>query len=222
MDASVINEVSAVRGAPTVRWGPKASYLGLVDSLPFAAQYEEVLLERGQRETATGTIHRDSKGRVRREYRIARGSGQGPIDFVVITDVAARSVVWLDIATNTATRFADFGPPPGQSIQGGWAFEALWWTEGGAEEKMIEGVLCRKAVRFGWPLGTALKATEAGEIWISDELKYSIFERVTAPESEYAWRLYNIRRTEPPDSLFVVPTAYTIASRSKLDPSPRK
>ena len=212
-------EVPAARGSPTIRWGPNASYIGPVVSLPFEALYEEVLRERGRRETATGTIYRDSGGRVRREYRIVHGSGQGPIDLVVINDLAARSVVWLDNATNTATRFIDFGPPPGQPLWGGWAFEGSWSVEGGAEEKTIEGVLCRKVARVGWPLGATLKGAEAGEIWISDELKYSVFERVTDPEHEYTWRLHNIRRTEPPDSLFAVPAAYTVVSRSKIDPS---
>jgi len=216
------NEVPTVRGASAVRWGPKASYLDPVESLPFEAQYEQVVRERGQRETATGTIHRDSKGRLRRQYRIAQASGQEPIDLVVINDFAARTAVALDIATNTATRFTDFGPPPGQPLVRGWAFEGSWSREGGAEEKMIEGVLCRKLARVGWPLGTALKVAEAGEIWVSDELKYSVLERVTDPEHEHTWRLYNIRRTEPPDSLFVVPAAYTMVSRSKLDPSPRR
>ena len=212
------NEVPTARGAGTVRWGPKATYIAPVESLPFQALYEEVLREGGQRETATGAIYRDSRGRLRREYRVAEGSGQEPINVVVINDFAARSAIWLDVATKTATRFTDFGPPPGESLQG-WAFEGLWSAEEGAEKKMIEGVLCRKVVPIRTRLGTPPKPIEAGEIWISNELKYSILERITGPETEYAWRVYSIRRTEPPHSLFVAPTTYTAVSRSKLDSS---
>jgi hypothetical protein len=86
---------------------------------------------------------------------------------------------------------------------------------------MIEGLVCRKVARVGWPLGSPLKVAEAGEIWISEELKYSVFEWVTGPEYEHRWRLYNIQRREPPESLFVVPRGYTVVSRSKLDPNYR-
>jgi hypothetical protein len=122
----------------------------------------------------------------------------------------------LDIAANTATIFTDLGFPSGEPLRG-WAFEGPSSTEGGAEEKTIEGVLCRKVTRIGGPLGAGLKAGEGGEIWISDELKYSIREDMTGPESEYAWRLYNIRRSEPPESLFVIPPGYAVVTKSKLE-----
>jgi hypothetical protein len=127
-------------------------------------------------------------------------------------------VAVLNPAIETAISFKDFGPRAGQTLLTGWGYRGCWSSEGGGEERTIEGVLCRKLARIGSPLGTELKVGETGEIWISDEIKFSVFERVTDPEGEYTWRLYNIRRTEPPESMFGIPAGYAIVSRSKLDP----
>jgi hypothetical protein len=186
--------------------------MGLVESLPFEARYEEILHGTGELQTGTGSIYRDSRGRVRREYRIAEGRGRSPIELVTITDLAARTIIALDAASRTATISTDFGPPLGQPVKG-WAYEGNWSPEGG-QERVIEGLLCRKLARISSPFGPASGASEAGEIWISDELKYSMLEWVTARGDEYRWRLYSIRRTEPSESLFAVPDGYGLVLRS--------
>lgn len=205
-------QVSETCGLPVVRWGPKASYMGLVESLPFEARYEEILRGTGELQTGTGSIYRDRRGRVRREYRIVEGRGRSPLELVTITDLAARTIVALDTASRTATTSTDFGPPLGQPVKG-WAFEGMWCPPGGVE-RIIEGLLCTKVVRCDSPLGGASGCSESGEIWISDELKYSLLERVTDPDGEYGWRLYSIRRTEPRESLFAVPDGYRLVLRS--------
>jgi hypothetical protein len=204
--------------APSVDFGPKASYGGIITSLPFEALYEATLTTRAGRGIGSGAIYRDSTGRVRREYRIQESGALEPNEWAVVTDFATHSVVVLNPATQSAISFEDFGPPARRKLLEGWGYHGCWSSEAGGEERTIEGVLCRKVARIGWPLGTALKVGETGEIWISDEIKYSVFERLIDPEQEYTWRLYNIRRKEPPESMFGIPAGYAVVSRSKLDP----
>lgn len=217
---------SADRG-PAVRWGPIASYLGVVRSMPFEARYEWAELTRDKsdassEERVTGAIYRDSAGRVRREYRTQVSTGEA-LELAVIVDLAARTVVALDIAAKAATRFTDMGPPPGREVPvTGWGYSGPWSLGTGPEERVIEGVACSKARPVAWPLGSALDPKVAGEIWVSDELKFSVLERVSDSGVEHTWRLYNIERTEPASSLFVVPDGYTEVVKSKFsDPPPK-
>ena len=202
----------------SLQLGPQASYGGVVTSLPFEALYEATMTTRAGRDIGSGSIYRDSRGRVRREYRIQESGALEPTEWAVVTDFATHSVVVLNTTTQTAISIKDFGLGVGRTLLTGWGYHGWWSSEGVPEERTIEGVLCRKLARIGAPLGTELKVWETGEIWISDEIKYSVFERVTDLEQEYTWRLYNIRRTEPPESMFGVPAGYAVVSRSKLDP----
>src|SRR5579859_1139474 len=199
--------------------GPKASYLAVVESLPFQARFEHILVTPNSRgvsteERVTGAIYRDSAGRVRREYGMHLSAGE-EIELVVILDLAARTVVAIDTAAKRATRFNEFGLPPGQSITlRGWGFSGAWSLEGARGERMIEGVECKKAHRIVPPLLSAAQTAEAGETWVSDELKYSILERLSDSQGKHSWRLYDIQRVEPPNSLCVVPAEYTEVVKS--------
>jgi hypothetical protein len=66
------------------------------------------------------------------------------------------------------------------------------------------------------PLGSRAEPSVAGEIWVSDEIKYSVLEHVTESQREHHWRLFDIRRVEPPSTLFAVPPGYTEVVKSKL------
>ncbi len=208
-------------------YGPIAFIVGVVECVPFMAQVEdiEVNLDANRvrsEERATGSICRDSQGRVRNKFQV-RGPKDEGFDLVFVCDYAARTVVAFDVAMKTATRLTDMGPPPGAwPGQGGWAFRGPWCLEGTAEKRTIEGVVCMKAARVAWPLGSPVDPKGIGEIWVSDELKFSVLERVSDPGREHTWRLYDIRRVEPPSSLFVVPAGYTEVVKSKYDAVPPK
>lgn len=219
-------EVPPSGSTPVIGWGPKAFYGGVVKAVPFEARFElfEVTRETSGvslEERITGAIYRDSAGRVRREYRTQVSTGEA-LQLAVIVDLAARTVVAVDIAAKAATRVIDFGPPPGNALSDGWGFMGPWSDEAEAGQRTIEGVACRKMRPEAWPLGSALDPKVAGEIWVSDELKFSVLERVSDSGREHTWRLYDIRRVEPPSSLFVVPDGYTEVVRSKFDAVPPK
>ncbi len=217
-------ELPSACSIPCVQYGPIASYLGVVKSVPFAARYEEVHVRRDSRgvsseERVIGTIYRDGAGRVRREYQM-RGSNGEALGLVVISDLAARTVVALDLAGRQATRFTNMGAPPDEMPQGGWAFSGLWSLEGGANEKMIEGVACKKAHRVVLTKGSVVKSTEVGEIWVSAGLKFAVYEHESDPHREYTWRLFDIQRAEPPSSLFAIPAGFTELVPSKYEAAP--
>jgi hypothetical protein len=198
---------------PSVDLGPRASYGGIVTSLPLQATYEMTLVAPSSHLIASGAIYRDSAGRVRRECHIRENAALESVDWVVVTDLAAHNAVVLNAADQTAISIKDFGPPQGRSaLTTGWGYHGCWSSDAG-EEMNIEGELCRKVARIGGPFGAELKNGETGEIWISDEIKYSVFERVTDPEQEYTWRLYDIQRKEPPESIFGIPAGYAVVSK---------
>jgi hypothetical protein len=192
-----------------------------VRSVPVEARYEEIEISRDERgvnseERVTGTIYRDSTGRERREYFV-EGSGGETLEFAAISDFDARTAVALDIAAKAATRFTDMGPPPGPwPLQGLWSFGGPWSLEETAQKRTIEGVSCRQARPVALPPGSRAEPSVVGEIWVSDEIKYSVLEHVTDPQREHHWHLFDIRRVEPPSTLFAVPSGYTEVVKSKL------
>lgn len=220
-------EVPGACSIPGAQWGPIATFLGVVKSLPFEGSFELNLVERDRyggvnsEKKITGSIYRDSDGRFRRDYR-AQVSGEQMIEVTAIVDVAIRTVVALDVAAKMSRIFTNIGPEPGSAHLEGWGFTGAWSLERPAVEKVIEGVLCRRAKREGWPLGSALKSEEGGELWVSDEIKLSVFEHVSDPGRERTWRLYDIRRVEPPSALFVIPSGYTEVVMPKLGMAPPK
>jgi hypothetical protein len=221
------DEIPATKSAAVFQGGPKASFLAVVKCLPFGARFEEIQVTKDPRglsteERVTGAIYRDSAGRVRRELHLQR-KNEDDLELTTIADFAARTVTALDVAAKIATRFTDMGPPPGHEIPvTGWGYRGPWSLGTAPEERVIEGVACRKAQPVPWPLGSPAEPKVVGEIWVSNELKYSVLERVGDPGREYTWRLYDIRRVEPPSSLFVVPVGYTEVVRSKFDTAPPK
>jgi hypothetical protein len=217
--------ILGAKSAALFQMGPKASFLQVVKSLPFWAKFEQIHVTTDSRGVSTekrvsGNICRDSAGRVRREVR-AEGKDQESPELVIIADVTARTATILDVLAKLAVRFTEMGPPPGKNANWGWGFSGPWSLQGAREERIIEGVVCRKARRVVPPLLSAGESAETGEVWVSDELKYSVLERVTDPErGAHTWRLFDIRRIEPPSVLFDVPVGYTEVVRSKTGSTP--
>lgn len=214
-------------GAAVFQFGPIASCIGALKSTPFEARYEEIEVSRGPQEAhpdkrVAGTVYRDGAGRERRECSV-RGGGDA-FELVLISDFEARTAIALDVAAKAATRFTDMGPPRGQPWlgQGGWSFRGPWSFEAAAETRMLEGVACRRAQPVGLPLGSGAEPAAVGEIWVSDEIKYSVLEHVTEPRRDHHWRLFDIRRVEPPSSLFAVPAGYAEVVKSKFDRTTRE
>lgn len=213
--------VSSPDRARVLQLGPIASCIGAVKSVPFVARYEEIEISKGphgvsSEERVTGAIYRDRAGRQRRECLVQRVGGEA-YELVLISDFDGRTAVALDVGAKAATRFTHMGPAPGPwPLQGLWSFRGPWSLEETAEKRMIEGVSCRRAEPVALPPGPAVEPSSGGEVWVSDEIKYSVLERVSDPEHEHAWRLYGIRRVEPPAALFAVPVGYTEVVKSKL------
>ena len=205
-------------------FGPRASVLGVIKSVPFEARFDETEtqppLGTASAETITGAVFRDSAGRVRMEFRVSR-ERQRTYELVAISDFGARTAIALDPQARVATRLTDMGAPPGGAVSlSGWAFRGPWSVKPGAEEKTIGGVLCKMATPDIQPGASRTAGSLSGEIWISDEIKYSVLEHVTDARGTHTWRLFDIRRVEPPSSLFVVPPGYSEVVRPKLDRPP--
>jgi hypothetical protein len=224
-EAAMGDRLQSMRDSLLAKWGPMATYVGSVESLPLHAQFESTRITRGAgnrliEQMASGAIYRDSAGRVRWEFHIGGKNLQG-FELVFITDFAARTVVALDTDEKTATRFVDMGPAPGHEVPvTGWAYSGSWSLGASPEERRIEGVICKKAQPVPRHLASAEESKIVGEIWVSDEIKYSVLEKVSEGELQHTWRLFNIQRAEPPHTLFVVPDGYTEVVRSKFDAPP--
>lgn len=219
------DDVRPAASLPTVHWGPRASYVGLVEGLPFKAQFETTQITRNAgnpalERKASGAIYRDSAGRVRKEFHEG-GTDPHALELVIITDFGARTAIALDVNSKTATRFVDMGPPPGHEVpMKGWAYSGLWSLGSSPEGRIIEGVACKKAQPVQPPLAPTEENKTAGEIWVSEEIKYSVLEHIIEEGREHTWRLFDIHRVEPSETLFAVPDGYTEIVRSKFDAPP--
>lgn len=205
-------------------WGPIATYVGVVKRLPFVAQFEAVhTMYRGKNlaseEKAAGFIYRGSAGRRRHEIR-GGGTDSRASQLIMIIDLPSRKTTVLDVGSKTAVTFTDIGPQPGAEVPTeGWAYRGMWSLGEAPEERVIEGVACRKALPVPSAAVGGMREA-AGEIWVSDEIKYSVLEHVTEPARKHRWRLFDIRRVEPPPSLFVIPAGYREIMRSKYEKPP--
>lgn len=219
------HDIRSRAGFPFLQWGPRASYLGLVKGRPFKAQFEttQMPMDAGKQaieQKASGTVRRDSSGRVRLEIR-EEGTEQQALELVIITDFGARTAVVLDAGSRAAMRFVDMGSPSGFEVPAAaWAYSGPWSLGGSPEERIIEGLVCKKAQPVARSPISAGETKTVGEIWVSEEIKYSVREHITEGELEHMWRLFDIRRVPSAESLFVVPEGYTEVTRSKFDTPP--
>jgi hypothetical protein len=156
--------------------------MGGVKGAPFEARYEEREINKGldgvsSAESISGCIYRDSAGRERREC-LVRGGGEAH-ELILISDFEGRTALTLDVAAKAAIKFTGMGPPPGAwPLQSSWSFRGSWSFEDTAEIRSIEGLDCRRAQPLVLP-GREAEPRAVGEIWVSDEIKYAVLERVT-------------------------------------------
>jgi hypothetical protein len=210
-----------------------------VENAPYSAdivnEVRQVLADgnRIERRT-TGTVARDSRGRVRREQPLAAIGPvvpNGDARMVTITDPVARVHYSLDPVRKVAAWSRPqrrTGPTliaPGQSIAG--AGPAVP-SEPQAPQTRVEqlGAKELEGVRAeGTRTVTTVPAATIGSVqpieivserWYSPELRVVVFSRRFDPRfGETIYRLTNITRAEPHASLFQVPSDYT---REELKP----
>lgn len=198
----------------------------VVKGQPFSAEVERDTVEQladGNRikRKSMGMIARDSQGRMRRVITLENigpwaSAGKAP-QLVIIDDPVTDKVYTLDQAKKLAVEMA---PPP-----------RLNWVTGnhhgararGAEEtkteslgrKMIDGVLAEgtETVRTipAGQIGNEKPIVITIERWYSPALQTTVFLKRTDPRfGTTTFALKNIDLAEPPESLFEVPSDYTI------------
>jgi hypothetical protein len=92
-------------------------------------------------------------------------------------------------------------------------------------QKTIEGVVVEgKRIRTAIPadaMGDQRPISTVTEEWFSPELQVLVLSKTTGPRlSETTCRLTNIRREEPPATLFTLPADYLIKDFNRLPPPP--
>lgn len=191
--------------------GPRTVSIGATGGVPFQAQFDVTTSQRpgGSEpglELRSGTIYRDSLGRVRTDYRIGAGM-EGTIVMTTISDPIAGSVWAIDPVRGTSS---ELPLPPRIDANGPGAVEEAGWLFPGvpsfASDTEFEGLMCQRVL---------LKRTEGGreeanigEVWISRKLRQVVFERTLLGGGESTWRLSAIREGEPDKTLFIVPARH--------------
>jgi hypothetical protein len=199
--------------AAELRFGDK-----LVKNEPFSA---DIVIEDTRRlfdgSTVTkkmqGSIYRDAAGRTRREQPLEMVGGvtiDKPQTLVFINDFAADTQYFLDLNGKTArrNRIGHGGPPRDGDGPPDAKTESLG-------TKTIEGVIVEGTrTTFEIPageLGNDTPIQVVTENWISPDLQMIVMSRHLDPLSgEHIFKMVNIRRVEPPASLFTVPPGFKI------------
>jgi hypothetical protein len=203
-----------------MRFGDK-----LVKDAPFSA---ETVMENTRRlydgSTITtqsrGAVYRDAAGRTRREQPLdtvgAFSLGNEAQRLIFITDAGEGTQYFLDATRKTARRISLSGEnrppkPPFESSEG--KTESLG-------KKTLEGVTAEGTRSiFEIPagrVGNDKPLQIVTERWYSAELQTVIMSRHIDPlMGEQVLRLVNIRRSEPPRELFIVPNDFKIENDRK-------
>ena len=198
-----------------MRFGDK-----LVKNAPFSA---ETVLENTRRlfdgSTAAtqskGAIYRDGAGRTRREQPLETVGGFSLGDdaqkLIFITDANEGTQYFLDPNRKTVRRILLSGGnrPPKPPFEAEAAKIEL------LGKKILEGINVEGTKTIieipKGRIGNDKPLQIVTERWYSDELQTVIMTRQIDPLSgEHIFRLTNIRRSEPPRELFIVPTDYRI------------
>lgn len=162
----------------------------------------------------TAAVYRDSEGRTRHEQTFSAigpfaAAGEAP-QLIFINDPVAGVQYVLDPRNRTARRVPlRRGPPPmAQQRLAQARTESLG-------RQMIEGVEAegtRSTLTIPeGRIGNDRPIEIVSERWYSPELQVVVLSRHHDPRlGDHLYRLTNINRSEPPSSLFQVPTDYTI------------
>ncbi|MGH9844549.1 MAG: hypothetical protein ACREEM_37990 [Blastocatellia bacterium] len=177
----------------------------------------------------TDTIYRDSEGRTRREQQFDR-VGPFPVEgephqVVFIHDAVSGQRIFLDPSRRTARKMPGgdrpqfqktppFRPPPGN--EGERKTESLGkQTIEGIE---VEGTRTTFTIPAG-RIGNDRPLETVSERWESPELQIVVFSKHKDPfVGETTYRLTNIKRDEPPRTLFEVPADYAVEEARPGDP----
>lgn len=204
-----------------MRFGDK-----LVKNAPFSA---ETVMENTRRlfdgSTVTaqnkGAIYRDGAGRTRREQPLETvggfSLGGAAQKLIFITDAVEGTQYFLDSNRKTARRIplaGDRSPqPPVESEEGKTESLGTKTMEG----VRVEGTRTTIEIPAG-KLGNDKPLQVITERWYSSELQTIIMTRHIDPLSgEQIFRLTNIKRSEPPRELFVVPTDYRVETDRRIE-----
>ena len=179
--------------------------------------------------TNTAQFYRDSQGRTRIERTFSGmgpWAGGTPKTTIEIFDPVAGSMYMLDPETSTATKMTMPTPPSAAEIakheaehQAMQASEAVTTTSLG--NQTIQGVPCTgtqttMTVAAG-KIGNDRPITVTTVKWYSPDLQLAIQTKRTDPRSgEMDFEFQNISRAEPDASLFQVPSAYTLTTKSAM------
>jgi hypothetical protein len=175
-------------------------------------------------------LYRDTQGRFRREVTLAgigplAASGQ-PKSFVMINDPVAGAGYVLEPDQKVARKMP--GPPRGMKglDSGAGPHGALGYREWkGANEGNVkteslgietisgvsaEGTRYTRTIAAG-EIGNEKPITIVSERWYSSDLQVVVMSKRSDPRfGDTIYTLTNVQRTEPPASLFIVPSDYTV------------
>lgn len=210
---------------------------GPVEGKPFQAKYiikrSWTTLGGEYSETETGTVFRDSKGRL---SKMAKGTEpccfaqdgdwvQDPVTDIFYRGRHPDGRPWIQRLSSSL----DFLFWDGNQIAGGnsrparaparlrrirFNFDmpqpAQWLDEDGKRvedaksigRKVIEGLDCEGLVSehpYRIPGGYKL------EYWVSSEIERIVYEKITAKDTIQVYRLHDVERVEPPESVFMIP-----------------
>lgn len=218
-----------------------------VENAPYSAEIVNEVLQdlpdgnRIERRT-TGTVARDSRGRVRREHQLGAIGPvvpDGDARMVTISDPVARLHYSLDPTRRAAIRSRPprvrthiegrpgtmifnkrVGPEMGLDVRAEPEAPDVQTEQLGTKE--YEGVRAEGtrtiATLPAGAIGNVRPIEIVSERWYSPELRVVVFSRRADPRfGETIYRLTNITRAEPDASLFQVPADY---KREELTPLP--
>ena len=203
-----------------MRFGEKT-----VKGAPFSAQatIESVqTLSDGTKLTrkVTASLYRDSEGRTRREQEIGImgpfvPTGETP-RFIFISDPVSGVSYALHQESKTARKMRPFGgaPPPGLPPQSELQAKTETLNKQVIEGVDVEGTRSSITIPAG-QIGNDRPLEIVSERWYSPDLQIAVMTRHSDPRfGVTTYRLSNIKREEPPHSLFIVPADYTIEEKS--------
>jgi len=202
--------------------------------------------------SSTATVYRDSEGRTRREETVSRfgpGGGGEPHQVVFINDPVAGFSYVLDPTARTARKMAihtwagtGSGSGSGSDSSSAPATASPRHRRAGEQRDLARPNTTREDLGKQSIAGVdadgsrstfTIGAGEAGndlaikvvhERWVSSDLQVVVMSKFSDPRhGETTYQLSNITRGEQSQSLFQVPSDYTVQEgRSHFGPRPRK
>jgi len=251
--ACLFGAVAAVAGAQTLDFLSHDAPIGpIVTGAPYSGEgvttlklklFDGTRIER----KVTARFYRDSAGRIRREQTIMGLAALNPSDesplVVTIVDHVAGFIYALNPGSRTAHKIAIDNrmlrgepppPPPPPPVPAGGVKPGAppppppAPTEESLGSRQIEGLTAvgRRSSRTipAGQIGNDRPIEITDERWESPDLKVLLLSRHHDPRTgDVEYRLTNISRSEPPASLFSVPSDYTITDTPPPPPrAPRK